>query len=92
MEPEDRDDLYPIWSKLDDRLVNFYEREIFKFLPTLDKVIRERIGWRRRYPEDKMERYQRFLDLVEEVYLTPSLYWKDNDSNRNSGDDSDGSE
>jgi hypothetical protein len=46
----------------------------------LDKTVKERLGWRRRDPADDYERFQSFMMFVENVYLTPSIYWNDCDS------------
>ena len=80
MDSDDDQVLYQIWKTLDTRLTNLYEKEVYKFLPLLDKTVRDRIGWRKMYPENEFERFEKFMCLVEEVYLTPSLQWNDSGS------------
>lgn len=77
MDSDDERDLKQIWTKFDSRMNDIYERETHKFMLTLDKTVRERLGWRGKNPEGEYERFQIFMDFVNDVYLTPSLYWND---------------
>lgn len=73
MDEKDRADLYAEWRKFDQRLTDLFEKESYKFLPKLEKIIQEKIGWRRKYPENEYERFLKFMSYVENVYLKPSL-------------------
>lgn len=73
MDDQDRSELYQEWQKFDSRLLDLYEKEAYKFLPKIEKIIKERIGWRKKYPENEYQRFTIFMDYVERVYLKPSL-------------------
>jgi hypothetical protein len=93
MDSDDERDLSLIWTKFDRRMNDIYERETHKFMLTLDKAVRERLGWRGKKPEDDYERFQIFMDFVNDVYLTPSIYWNDcTSSDRDSIHGADGSQ
>lgn len=80
MDWEDEQTLRLFWAKIDEKLTDMVERECWKILPRLDKLAKETLGLRRRRPEDFLDRFNRFMDFVHEVYLTPSLVKDPNDS------------
>lgn len=104
MDQNDERDLYQEWRKFDQRLTALYEKEAWKFLPKLEKLIKEKLGWRKKFPEDDYERFQSFMTFIESVYLRPSLGitddrpWSDLDSGTGSDetdsepDDTDGTQ
>ena len=73
MDSDDDRDLYGEWVKFDKRMRELYEKEAYKFSRKLDKLVKERLGWRKRDPETEAERFDRFMEYVEDVYLKPSL-------------------
>jgi hypothetical protein len=73
MDARDKAELYGEWQKFDSRLLDLYEKEAYKFMPKIEKLIKERIGWRKRSPENDYQRFAMFMDYVEKVYLKPSL-------------------
>lgn len=89
MDSADEEDIYREWKKLDHKLTFYYEKEAWKFLPKMDKLVKEKLGWRRKFPEDDFERFQKFMSFIEDVYLRPSLQddRPSNDSNSSSSSD-----
>jgi hypothetical protein len=88
MDIEDQKLLWNEWKKFDNRMNELYEKEAYKFLPKLDKLVKEKLGWRRRKPEDDLERFWFFMNFVDQVYLKPSLNLDLNDSLGDSGSSS----
>lgn len=86
MDDQDRADIYQAWKEFDDKLIYHYEKESWKFMPKLDKLVKEKLGWRKSDPEDAFDRFQQFMIFVKDVYLRPSLGithdcdWRDIDS------------
>jgi hypothetical protein len=85
MDTQDNQDLFIFWKSFDERLKTVYEKEVWKALPRLDKLVREKLGWRKRHPEDDYERFREFMMYVEDVYLKPSLSCNDSTWSDSSG-------
>lgn len=84
MDSDDERILYQFWQDLDTKLIEIYEKECWRALPKLDKLVKERLGWRRREPDDDFERFNAFMGFIESVYLRPTLEYdvgtRDNDT------------
>jgi hypothetical protein len=77
MDSDDEKDLFHVWKRFDDQLNTATEKIVWKFIPVLDKFVKEKLGWRRKKPEDDFERFQEFMTYVKTVYLIPSLIEED---------------
>lgn len=73
MDKDDENVLWDFFKSFDQRLTNVYERECWKALTKIDKIVREQLGWRRMSPDDQLDRFNSFMDWITEVYLRPSL-------------------
>jgi len=89
MDEDDQRDLYVFWAKLDGRLLDLYEREAWKILPSMDKLVRERLGWPGKSPEEMLDRFNIFMEFIQKVYLRPSLNIRTPTPDDSSGNDSD---
>lgn len=73
MDSEDERTLHPLWNEFDAEVNQAIEKIAWKYLPKLDKLCAERLGYGTPPGEERFERFNCLCGFVERVYLKPLL-------------------
>lgn len=73
MDQEDRAIMRRTFERMEEKIWPILEKGMWAIFNDMEKDVTQKLGYRGRDPEDRLERWGLFLNFIEEHYIVPSI-------------------